>query len=238
MAREARVLESLSDQVLLHRLITEEAILLLPGEWWPEEQPPTRWGWWVQVRGCEDGKVRCTYLERQAIMEPPVVLPISGVGSVRSTLACCTPTAIVTSRSLVDMGCSLDPPCYPEAEQPLPRQVATYLRIQGRWGLEVMSVTRNAGVLWRNLRGAVHVNDRPVRIYRTQVVPPEGQVRADVIADPVLLLAHHIQRFKAARWTTTKVRRSAWYREGRGQVRGGQLHELNTAAPICQLKVS
>eukprot|EP00961_Rhodomonas_salina_P118820 1599243-Rhodomonas_salina.1 len=44
---EASALLALLDRVLARELIQSRLAVLLPAEWWLQEQPPTPWGWWV-----------------------------------------------------------------------------------------------------------------------------------------------------------------------------------------------
>eukprot|EP00961_Rhodomonas_salina_P283394 3830159-Rhodomonas_salina.2 len=44
---EASALLALSDRALVRELILSRRAVLVPAEWWQQEQPSTPWGWWV-----------------------------------------------------------------------------------------------------------------------------------------------------------------------------------------------
>eukprot|EP00961_Rhodomonas_salina_P088801 1194685-Rhodomonas_salina.1 len=43
----AEALLQLSDKGAERRVLNDGIPILLPAQWWEDETPPTRWGWWV-----------------------------------------------------------------------------------------------------------------------------------------------------------------------------------------------
>eukprot|EP00961_Rhodomonas_salina_P302004 3940685-Rhodomonas_salina.1 len=211
---EVAALLSLPDRHLARELVSSRRAMLLPPEWWTEDAP-TAWGWWVlPVEVAEEGVlVRC--MERQAVHDPPIFLPMRGEGSAMQALQhmCAAGTTLPTRWvNLKDMGYEFQRNRRSgasrrwqgeRAEPALPQQVHNYLRLRPPLETSELLPTRGwvqmgAKGSVRNLVGAKHVQDRKFRPAQMKTYPIDDLSDTAIIADTSLLLQYHLTRFRSA----------------------------------------
>eukprot|EP00961_Rhodomonas_salina_P118167 1590318-Rhodomonas_salina.2 len=72
----AESLLQLSDKGAKRRVLSDWIPILLLAQWWEDETPQTRWGWWVLLVGEDDGLILLKCMERSAADQPIIKLPL------------------------------------------------------------------------------------------------------------------------------------------------------------------
>eukprot|EP00961_Rhodomonas_salina_P299152 3938692-Rhodomonas_salina.1 len=139
---ESDELLALSDKQLMQELIRAQRAVLLPADWWENLEPPTVWGWWVLPIEIVPGGMLVRSMERLALSDPPILLPLHGATLIMQAMRI-TSTEGPQRRwiSLKDMGFTfeissyVDPrslkPRRGEVDQQIPSQVQEFLRRKG-----------------------------------------------------------------------------------------------------------
>eukprot|EP00961_Rhodomonas_salina_P113787 1530205-Rhodomonas_salina.1 len=196
----AKQLIQLSDVKVKRCVLQDNLPILLPAQWWGEEIPPTRWGWWVLPVGEDDGLILLKCMERAAADQPIITLPLRGDKSIESALSqMCLTRKHTRWATLLELGYPMRPPRFGEEDVYLPETVMQYLRRRGPLTPTELIPTGQPHLYSRWLKAASHPYDRKPTQLATIKVDEDNLDDREIILDPALLLNYHVSQFKSAR---------------------------------------
>eukprot|EP00961_Rhodomonas_salina_P283395 3830159-Rhodomonas_salina.3 len=154
-------------------------------------------------------------MERKAINDPPILLPLQGEGSVTHALQQMTlEQPFRRWVSLWDMGFTFSlarkgRARHGDVDMPLQEIVQSYIRGHGPITGSLLLPTGGVSQCWRGLNPARPAWKGQGRPTMCQVVPPDDLTDPEIIGNHEALLQYHVQRFRKAYFVTTSTTREA-----------------------------
>lgn len=196
---EAEKILELPDAKLKRILIQQRRPILLPSEWWPDETPPTVWGWWTLPVAWDENGVTVRCMERKAILDRALHIPLRGDGSIEQALRhMCLSQQPKRWVQFIDLGVPLRKPRVNEQDASLPASMLRFLQSRGPLTSGELLQDGRPTLYRRYLKRAQLPSARQHRAVYNLHVESDELDDDSVISDPSRLLQYHFSRFRRA----------------------------------------